>query len=198
MSSTWWTAVVNDRNDPAQAGRLRLVIGGLTGSRVYPGWVPALVPGGTGPGACGLLWIPPVNTIVYVLQTGPELLHWTSGPVDGQASLPAELKDGYPDRSGFSDPSGATTITASRSEARLTVPAVTGRVRLGASDADQAAIRGDRFVGDLQPALNELVGLLAGLGFAAPLTAALVAAMAAEVAGGAAGVYLSRRVRVST
>lgn len=193
----WWTAVVNDRADPAKSGRLRLVIGGLTGSQVYPRWVPALLPGGAAPGACGLLWVPPVGAIVYVQQTGPEILHWTGGPVDGRASIPPELTDGYPARAGFTDPTGATSVSAGSDEVRLTVP-TTGKVRLGAATAAQSAPCGDRLLADLQPALNEVAALLAGIGLAAPLTTALAAAMAVEVSGGAAGVYLSRQVKVST
>ena len=192
---TWYTAVVNDNRDPEKRARLRLVIGGLTGSAVYPGWVVPLLPGGAGDRAAGLVWIPPTGSIVLVLQTGPEAVRWCFGPVEGSAKLPAALTDDYPNTAGFTDPAGAVAFAAGRSLARVTVPD-TGQVRLGDAGADQSVMRGDAFLGAVQPAFQEIATLLSGIGLSAPTTTALASGMLPEVTGGASGLYLARKVKV--
>lgn len=192
---SWYTAVVNDNRDPDRRGRLRLVIGGLTGSAVYPSWVVPMLPGGAAKGAAGFVWIPPVNSIVLVLQTGPESIRWCFGPVEGNAKLPASLTDDYPNTAGFTSPGGDVAITAGRTLARVTVP-TGGEVRLGDADGSQSVPRGDALIGALQPALQEIGTLFAALGMTATTTTALASAMAGEATGGAAGLYLSRKVKV--
>ena len=192
---TWYTATVNDNRDPEKRARLRLVIGGLTGSAVYPGWVGPMLPGGAAKGAVGLVWVPPVGSIVLVLQTGPEAVRWCFGPMEGDAKLPAALTDDYPNTAGFTSPGGDVAITAGRTNARVLVP-TGGEVRLGDADASQAAVRGDALIGLLQPAAQEISTIFAGFGISAPNTLALANALLPEASGGASGVYLSRKVKV--
>lgn len=192
---SWYTATVNDNRDPEKRARLRLVIGGLTGSAVYPGWVVPMLPGGAAKGAAGLVWVPPVGSIVLVLQTGPEAVRWCFGPMEGDAKLPASLTDDYPNTAGFTSPSGNVAITAGRTNARVLVP-TGGEVRLGDADASQAAVRGDALIGLLQPAAQEISTIFAGFGISAPNTLALANGLLPEATGGASGVYLSRKVKV--
>ena len=118
MSSRYYTARVHDNADPEQRGRLMLEIPELLDledeDAIWPEWVDPRIPGGAGPGAVGLFWIPPVDAIVVVERERGEglapLLRWSGGTLGNKGTLPSFLAGNYPARAGFSSPTGTSLI----------------------------------------------------------------------------------------
>ena len=118
-----YRALVEDRNDPEQIGRLKVRVPSLLGSAVT-GWASPVVP--YAGGDLGMFFIPQVGDLVWVEFAEGELEHplWTGcgwTKPGGKTEVPAEAQQSYPDqqviktKSGnmiiFSDVSGSEQIT---------------------------------------------------------------------------------------
>ena len=98
-------ATVTDNQDPDELGRLQLLIPPLSGSdEPYPGWVQPRVPGGSA--ACGMIWIPPVDSVVLVDVDQAGRVRWSGEAFGALNTIPDALRINYPLRAGFSSPSG--------------------------------------------------------------------------------------------
>lgn len=153
---TWYTGVVADNADPDQLGRLRLKIGALLpGDTVYPGWLePALV-APSHDGAVGSWWVPPVDAVVLVERHATGTLRWRGGLTGGAHKLPTELSKDYPERAGFTDPSGKVIVALSSSAAIVKAQ----EVLLGAEDASHGVPLGDKLLDKIAQVLGEVAAI---------------------------------------
>lgn len=102
LDSRYYLATVADNDDELLQGRLKLVIGGISGTdEVFPEWIlPRLV--GASNGAVALFWIPPVGSVVYVeANRTTEELRWLGSELGVKQGLADLLADNYPRRVGF-------------------------------------------------------------------------------------------------
>ncbi len=116
----YFSAIVRDNNDETKRCRLSLEIPGLTGADVtHPEWVPARLPGGTGPDGVGFVWVPPVGSIVYVEVDDGDTLRWFGGELGDQAGVVGFLDDYYPDAAGFTSTNGKVQVVADNNQGLL-------------------------------------------------------------------------------
>jgi hypothetical protein len=203
----YYSAIVMDPDDPEQRGRLKLEIPEILGAgRTHPEWIHRRLP--AGPGACGLLFLPPVNSIVSVLEDLGRL-RWEGAELGDVNSLPAALADNYPARSGFSSPNGQQVLALDDSDGA--VFDLAGGLLVGAGDVIdlrgtgvqlrsseaatlEALILGDTFLGDLVAALAEVNTALLSIGpLVGPFTTTNLTSMLVQIATalGAGAPYLS-------
>lgn len=103
----FYSATVQDRQDPEELGRLRLVIPAMLGTEdAHPDWIRPRVPGGVGAGSCGLFFIPPEGALVIVEEDEAGGLRWQGAEVGAVNTLPDILTEHYPARAGFTSPEG--------------------------------------------------------------------------------------------
>lgn len=112
-----YSATVQDRQDPEELGRLRLVIPGLLGTDdAHPDWIRPRVPGGAGADACALFFIPAEGSLVIVEEDDTGGLRWQGSELGAVNTLPAILSENYPARSGFTSPEGAQGLALDEDE----------------------------------------------------------------------------------
>lgn len=108
MSLRYYQGIVADNADPDQRGGLMLTIAGITGpDETYPEWIGPRIPGGAGPAACALFWVPPVDAQVIVEADHDGQLRWHGAELGQVNTLPDILATSYGRRAGFTSPEGA-------------------------------------------------------------------------------------------
>jgi uncharacterized protein involved in type VI secretion and phage assembly len=128
-SKCWgkYRALVVDRNDPDQLGRLKLSVPSVFGDAVT-GWAWPVSPyAGAG---VGFFFIPQVGDVVWVEFVEGELEHpiWSGGmwaKPEKESEIPAEAKESYPDTALIKMKSG-TLVMLSDADGRVTVRAKNG------------------------------------------------------------------------
>src|SRR6185503_11616550 len=107
-----YRALVEDRNDPEQIGRLKVRVPSLLGSAVT-GWASPVVP--YAGGDLGMFFIPQVGDLVWVEFAEGELEHplWTGcswAKPAGTSEIPKEAQLSYPDCQVLKTKSGSVVV----------------------------------------------------------------------------------------
>lgn len=192
----YFTATVSDNQDPDELGRLMLKIPGISGpDEDYPDWIAPRVTPGAGPGA-GWWWIPPVDAIVVVELDAAGVVRWTGGTWGAVNTPPEVLIGNYPRRAGFTSPEAGQAVVLDEDDGAFLVVAPGARVvfttdpELGG--ALEPVILGSTFLGELGPAMTEIMAALSALGLPVTNLGTLISNLTVSTAPGATGApYLS-------
>lgn len=193
--SRYYTATVQDNDDPDKAGKLQLVIPELTGpDDPHPDWIEARIVAG-GPDAVALFWLPPNNAIVIVEADDGGGLRWLGSTVGDVHTLPQAVVAGYPLVAGLTDPTGAHAVWLDGNEGggvRVVAGGTGATIKLASSSTatTHPLVLGDSFLQDLQGVLTEIATGLAAVPFVATNTLAMAVKVTTALSAGAP--YLSR------
>ncbi len=174
---SYFSATVQDNDDPDQLGRLVLVIPGLTGAdNPHPDWIEPRIAGGAGPDAAAVFFLPPVDAIVVVEADAGGRLRWSGGTVGAVNTIPPAFLTNYPRRAGMTSPTGSTVLILDDDDG---VTLVGAKISLVASEDDprEPLLLSTTFLGELNTWATGMTSFLAAC--------AADAAMSPGVAAGA-------------